>query len=140
MQKKTSGNQQKKSTRSTKKVNETSKGLGDSVEKIFKATGIDKVAKWALGEDCGCDERKAKLNKLFPYVKPECLTQDEFEYLKDYVAKRNPKITPDTQKKLLVIYNRVFHDRREPTNCSPCFIKGVHDKLVKLYEEYEENE
>ena len=85
-------------------------------------------------------ERKAKLNKLFPYVKPECLTQDEFEYLKDYVAKRNPKITPDTQKKLLVIYNRVFHDRREPTNCSPCFIKGVHDKLVKLYEEYEENE
>ena len=44
-----------------------SKGLGDTVEKITKATGIDKVAKFILGEDCGCEERKQKLNKLFPY-------------------------------------------------------------------------
>ena len=38
-----------------------SKGLGDSIEKITKATGIkkvvDKIAK-ATGKDCGCDERK----------------------------------------------------------------------------------
>ena len=30
------------------------KGLGDSIEKVFKKTGIDKVAKKVLGEDCGC--------------------------------------------------------------------------------------
>ena len=55
-----------------------SKGLGDTVEKITKATGIkaavDKIRDWersvgfhAENKDCGCDERKDKLNKLFPY-------------------------------------------------------------------------
>ena len=47
-----------------------SKGLGDSIEKITKATGIkkvvDKVAK-ATGKDCGCGKRKETLNRLFPY-------------------------------------------------------------------------
>ena len=57
-----------KSGTSTSKVKKTSKGLGDTVEKVFKATGIDKVAKWILGEDCGCEERKEKLNKMFPYM------------------------------------------------------------------------
>ena len=47
-----------------------SKGLGDSIEKITKATGIkkevDKVAK-ATGKDRGCGKRKETLNRLFPY-------------------------------------------------------------------------
>jgi predicted DNA-binding protein YlxM (UPF0122 family) len=47
-------------------------GLGDSIEQILEVTGVAKLAKWVMGEDCGCDERKEKLNKLFPYVKPEC--------------------------------------------------------------------
>ena len=47
-----------------------SKGLGDTIEKITKATGIkkvvDKVNK-ATGKDCGCGKRKDVLNKFFPY-------------------------------------------------------------------------
>ena len=47
-----------------------SKGLGDTIEKITKATGIkkvvDAVAK-ATGRPCNCAERKAKLNAAFPY-------------------------------------------------------------------------
>ena len=47
-----------------------SKGLGDTIAKITKATGIkkvvDKVAK-ATGKDCGCKERKDTLNRFFPY-------------------------------------------------------------------------
>ena len=47
-----------------------SKGLGDTIEKITKATGIkqvvDKISK-ATGKDCGCNKKKDKLNKLFPY-------------------------------------------------------------------------
>ena len=54
--------------RKIKKVVKQSEGLGDTVEKVFKATGIDKVAKFILGEDCGCEERKAKLTEL----KSEC--------------------------------------------------------------------
>ena len=49
-----------------------SKGLGDSIEKVTEATGIktfvNKVNK-ILGKDCGCKERKKKLNEMFPYDK-----------------------------------------------------------------------
>tara|TARA_R110002072_G_scaffold19596_9_gene72560 strand:- start:505 stop:657 length:153 start_codon:yes stop_codon:yes gene_type:complete len=47
-----------------------SKGLGDSIEKITKATGIKKVVDKITGKkDCGCNKRKEKLNKMFPYKK-----------------------------------------------------------------------
>tara|TARA_Y100001938_G_scaffold3094_1_gene3838 strand:+ start:686 stop:850 length:165 start_codon:yes stop_codon:yes gene_type:complete len=47
-----------------------SKGLGDTIEKITKATGIKKVVEKVnkvTGRDCGCEERKEALNRLFPY-------------------------------------------------------------------------
>ena len=50
--------------------NKKSKGLGDSIEKITKATGIKKVVKTiskATGKDCGCNKRRETLNKKFPY-------------------------------------------------------------------------
>ena len=47
-----------------------SKGLGDTIEKITEATGIkkviDKVSK-VTGKDCGCNKRKERINKMFPY-------------------------------------------------------------------------
>lgn len=47
-----------------------SKGLGDTIEKVTKATGIkavvDTVSK-ATGRDCGCSKRKDSLNRIFPY-------------------------------------------------------------------------
>lgn len=43
-----------------------SKGLGDSIEKFTKATGIKKIVDSIPG-DCGCSKRKEKLNKAFPY-------------------------------------------------------------------------
>jgi len=47
-----------------------SRGLGDTIEKITKATGIKKVIDKITGEkDCGCDKRKQTLNKMFPYKK-----------------------------------------------------------------------
>ena len=52
-------------------------GVGDTVEKITTATGIKKAVKFLAGEDCGCDERKEKLNALYSYHKPNCLTEEE---------------------------------------------------------------
>jgi len=46
-----------------------SKGLGDTIEKITEATGIKKAVEKATGKDCGCNKRKEKLNKIFPYKK-----------------------------------------------------------------------
>jgi len=48
------------------------KGLGDTIERFTRATGIkkvvDTVAKSA-GKDCGCGARKDNLNRMFPYKK-----------------------------------------------------------------------
>jgi len=48
-----------------------SQGLGDSIAKVTEATGLDKaadkVAKAFGKSDCGCNKRRQKLNKLFPY-------------------------------------------------------------------------
>ncbi len=115
----------------------TSEGLGDTVEKITKATGIKKVVEmFANGKDCGCDERKEKLNKMFSYQKPNCLTEPEFDYLKGFFAKSNSSISPTTQKELLDIYNRVFNEKREMSGCSSCFVNGVYNKLEAVYNEY----
>jgi len=50
-----------------------SKGLGDSIEKFTKATGIktlaEVTARLAGKKDCGCNKRKNMLNKAFPYKK-----------------------------------------------------------------------
>ena len=46
------------------------RGLGDSIDKITKATGIKKVVEAVnkvTGKDCGCGKRKETLNRLFPY-------------------------------------------------------------------------
>jgi len=53
-------------------MTEKSEGLGDSIEKITKATGIKKVVDEVskrTGRDCGCQKRKEMLNKKFPYKK-----------------------------------------------------------------------
>tara|TARA_R100000278_G_scaffold110266_2_gene87435 strand:- start:2026 stop:2193 length:168 start_codon:yes stop_codon:yes gene_type:complete len=50
--------------------NKKSKGLGDTIEKITKATGIKKVVETVskvTGKDCGCAKRQKTLNRLFPY-------------------------------------------------------------------------
>ena len=48
-----------------------SQGLGDTIAKVTRFFGIDKVAdaiaKLAGAEGCGCEERKEMLNELFPY-------------------------------------------------------------------------
>ena len=53
-----------------------SKGLGDTIEKITKATGIMKVVRTiskAVRKDCGCGKRKENLNKRFPYKNKKIL-------------------------------------------------------------------
>lgn len=48
-----------------------SQGLGDTIEKITKATGIKKIVDTiaeAIGEDCGCSERKDALNNPTSFI------------------------------------------------------------------------
>ena len=49
----------------------SSKGLGDSIEKFTKATGIKSLVELSMSavgkKDCGCNKRKEWLNNKFPY-------------------------------------------------------------------------
>lgn len=124
----------------TKEVEEEvkaeSKGLGDTIDKITEATGIKRLVKFIAGEDCGCEERKLKLNRLFPYQKPLCLTEDEYEYLTHYFATCGNTIKVSQQEVLLKIFNRVMRDGRKPTSCADCW-REIHLTLKKVYEAYE---
>ena len=52
-----------------------SRGIGDTIEKIMKATGVKNLVETVSGaigiEDCGCEARKDALNKMFPYKKQQ---------------------------------------------------------------------
>lgn len=113
-----------------------SKGVGDTVEKITEATGIKKATKFLFGETCGCDERKERLNKMFPYYKkPECLKQKEYTFL-DRVYKSNTRVlSREDNKELYKVYNRVFKAKKVSTTCGSC-VKGVMDELKIIYNEY----
>lgn len=122
------------------KYEQQPKGLGDTVEKITKATGIKAAVDGvfdALGKDCGCDKRKEVLNKMFPSNKPNCLTQDEYYYLSDFYSASKTQITGQEQRRLLDIYNRVFNYNDKMTNCGTCFA-GKLSKLKSLFDKYEQ--
>jgi len=112
-----------------------SKGLGDTIAKITEATGIDKLVKFIAGEDCGCDERKEKLNKLFPYAKPLCLTEDEFNTLDAYFKQNTNTLTSDEQTSLIAINNRVLSQKLTFSTCSSC-LRDLVSKLRVIYNEY----
>ena len=117
------------------KQDEQSKGLGDKVEAITEKTGIKKLVKMVVGDDCGCDERKEKLNKVFKYTKPVCATEEEYAYLSEWFSNPKNTIRPSEQKELLKIYNRVLRHNKKPTSCASCF-KSVVRSLRKYYEAY----
>jgi len=112
-----------------------SKGLGDTIAKITKATGIAKAVKFIAGEDCGCDERQEALNKAFRYKRPKCLLETEYYYLQYWFEKHRTRVKPEEQKKLLKIYNRVFSDRKIITSCGSC-IRSITNELNSLYKTY----
>ena len=137
----------KKSTKTTKttktvKAN-SSKGLGDDIEKITKATGIKKVVDAfvdATGIDCGCDARKEKLNKLFPKkTQPLCLEEKEYNFLKEFFVDFNGReLRPRYHEELSRIHSRIFqHKFYIPCTCNPKEWKRHIDDLKKVYGEYE---
>ena len=109
-----------------------SKGLGDSVEKVLKATGIDKVAKKVLGDDCGCEERKEALNRMFPYAKVRQFTEDEMSIYESVVPRIGSTVKREDQAILVKLYNKVFNANKKPSSCGSCVQQTVA-QLAKVY-------
>ncbi len=110
-----------------------SKGLGDTVEKITEATGIKKAVKAVFGDDCGCDERKEKWNKDFSYKVYECLTEKEFNYIKEWIDSGKNRLNNLQLIKMNKIYNRVFN---QTFKCQKCSANIMMKKLIKLFNKY----
>lgn len=60
-----------------------SEGLGDTIAKVTKVIGIKKAVElWEAktGKDCGCEERRVKLNKLIHYARTiNCMTLSQYD-------------------------------------------------------------
>ena len=111
----------------------SSKGLGDSIEKVLKATGIDKVAKKVLGDDCGCEERKKKLNSIFPYGDVRQFTEDELSIYESVLPRlKGGRISGEDQAILVNLYNKVINANKKPSGCSSC-VQQTLAKLAKVY-------
>ena len=116
--------------------NSKPRGLGDKIEQFTEKTGIKKVVKKIFGDDCGCSERRDKLNAMFPNfqnIRP--FTKDEkaiYEQVMPDVDKTTT-VTKQQQYILNGIYKAVFNTEAKFTNCSPC-VKRTLDNLRKVYE------
>jgi hypothetical protein len=118
-------------------------GLGDTVEQITTATGIKAAVEMfskATGLDCGCEERKAKLNQLFSYNRNiNCLTESDYNALTDLIAPSKDTLTIEEQNVISEIYLNVFNYRLKLSSCGSCW-KGKIDELRKVYNEYKLND
>ena len=112
-------------------------GLGDTVEKIIHATGLQIFVE---GKDCGCDKRKEKLNELFPYrFKARCFTEQEYNSWKEFVAVRTITLPKEQVDYVCELYASVF-DRPVWFPCSSCSPKpliSMIDKLDLVFKSYE---
>jgi len=118
-------------------------GLGDTIEQITEVTGIKKVVELfssVTGLDCGCDERKAKLNKLFPYNgNINCLTEKDYNALTELISPNKIELTPEEQNLISEIYLNVFNYRLQLSSCGSCWA-GKIQELRKVYNEYKIND
>ena len=113
-----------------------SKGLGDTIERITEATGIKAVVEAvseATGLNCGCEDRKDLLNKLFPYKQAECLTDEDNEWLSVFFETNNNQLTPKQQNKITDIYKNVFNQTIQPSNCGSCWRDKINE-LKRVYD------
>jgi len=98
----------------------------------LEATGIAKVVK-AIAPDCGCEERKAALNRLVPYFQP--MTSEQ-KHLWTTVIKpqwENGTLHMQAQHILMELYMDVFKIRRKLRRCSAC----AKSMLIRLEQAYE---
>lgn len=104
-------------------------------------TGIKTAVKFLAGEDCGCDERREKLNKMFPFAPKdvECLNEEEFDFLSETLnqIQKEGQVHPRHMKRLFEIYKRFFPEdyKKQPGLCSSCWVR-IFKGLRGLMEAY----
>jgi len=117
----------KNSSTTTKKPRKTTSkkavGLGDVVEKVTEATGIKSLVK-GLTDDCGCDARKDKLNRMFRFYEP--LTEEQKKVWEGVRHRFEDNVVTATEQNIINgLYNEVFKARAKFSRCSPCVVRRM---------------
>ena len=100
------------------KVNKKISGVGDVIKAVTNAVGIKTCDE--------CEERRKKLNKLFPFTKvvKEQLTEEEIKF----IGSIDRKISADQRIELGKVYDRIFGSKTRHCNC-PSIYKQMIDRL-----------
>ena len=109
-----------------------SKGLGDKIAKLTKATGIDKLVH-AVVEDCGCEDRQKKLNEMFPGRNVKMSEEDAEMWKRMQISVNGGRLNRSDGAVMYQIYNRTFNAAAKPCNCTGKNADVVK-KLQRAYE------
>ena len=131
----------------TKNVDDV--GIGTTIEKVLKATGVSKLVEVFTpeGKDCGCDERKRLLNNSPTFnvsQKPKrCMDKAMFEAYDNFVKSREvDKWSAEQAKLVFDSYEWVFALRYDTKRmCANCngtanILKMITASLDKVYDSY----
>ena len=122
-----------------------SEGLGDTIEKALDSPILKPITKaitkaiFKDGEDCGCDKRKVKLNKVFKYKRKalRCLDEQELKSYQKYVQRRTLNKWEQEDIQLLIdLYAKVFaiqYKIKDVTGQDKIKISNELDKVVDSY-------
>lgn len=118
-------------------------GLGDVIDEVLHSKALNKITEklksaiWEDGKDCGCEERKNTLNKMFPrMVTPLCMTEEMY---KSYERIRGLKtLNGEQRKEIAVQHAHLFRHRFVmPCTCSPRRWMEWVDDIEKVYQSYQ---
>jgi hypothetical protein len=113
-----------------------SRGIGDDLEKISKATGVEKVVKAIFGEDCGCDKRRDRLNKMFPHQEIKMMDAEQKKYFDEVIQKAyksGQNLGKHHAEEFYALFENLTGQKAQKTNCASCNRK-TYQKLLKIYE------
>jgi hypothetical protein len=120
------------------------RGLGDVIEVITKVTGIKAIVEKVsdvLGVDCGCDDRREKLNNLLPRGRKQvrCMTEEEYTEYGSFVSTRKTgRLEKEEVQYLFSIYTKIYNRKWAKVRCTQCALAGrVKEAMADLDRTYE---
>jgi len=127
-----------------------SNGVGDTIEKVLKFTGVKQAIQYISGSDClPCDERRKKLNAMLPYGEAKQVRWFTSEELAEYETFKNNRNKDrwevDQINTLFRLYAEIFNRRYNIKRmCGSCMgtaniLKKVTLDLDRIYNESRDN-
>ncbi len=121
--------------------------MGDVVEDVLNSAPVKPVTEavkkliWKDGEDCGCEERKERLNniKFSRSKKPRCLTEYDYIAMKQILPKIGSYVEYGDMERIARAHASVFNYHFAGT-CSSCGSRNraIIDDMKKILKEYED--